>query len=123
MNALLKIATITNLVAEIGDCDKIQLTLDDIIKHLTALKEIEPLKESEDKHKCDKCELFYENITAYHEGVYCEKCLLFEKCESLGGEVNYYLVCQDSNTQEKLDVLNSVKELISTKTGKNNWIF
>jgi hypothetical protein len=38
MNALLKIATITNLIAEIGDCDEIHFTLDGFIKVITDLK-------------------------------------------------------------------------------------
>jgi len=42
METLLKIATITALIVEIGDCDEIQLTLDGFIKTLTTLKEIDP---------------------------------------------------------------------------------
>lgn len=38
MNSLIKIATITNLVAEIGDCDEVQFSLDGFIKVLTELK-------------------------------------------------------------------------------------
>lgn len=38
MNAMLKIATLTNLVAEIGDCDEIQYSLDGFIKVLSDLK-------------------------------------------------------------------------------------
>ena len=38
MNALVKIATITNLVAEIGDCDEVQYSLDGFIKVLNDLK-------------------------------------------------------------------------------------
>lgn len=38
MNALTKIATITMLIADIGDCDEIQFVLDDMITNLTDLK-------------------------------------------------------------------------------------
>jgi len=38
MNALTKIATITTLVAEIGDCDEIQFSLNAFVKVLTDLK-------------------------------------------------------------------------------------
>lgn len=39
INSLSKIATIINLVAEIGDCDELQFSLDGFIKVLTELKE------------------------------------------------------------------------------------
>jgi hypothetical protein len=51
MNTLNKIATITNLVAEIGDCDEIQFSLDGFIKVL------KDLKTAKNFYPCDKCKV------------------------------------------------------------------
>lgn len=69
MNALVKIATITNLVAEIGDCDEVQYSLDGFVKVLTDLKTAmnAPVPK---RQNCDECEnerQLYSTKCAEHE--------------------------------------------------------
>lgn len=70
MNALLKIATIANLVAEIGDCDELQFSLDGFVNVLTELKTC--LNEPPVITKIDKCECCDSTAPATKvNGLYC----------------------------------------------------